>query len=248
MEIMLILLLCILLYKYLKGSVAFYILFGVLFVYFFTFILKKIGFFILPNLISQVTQYGLIVIAIIFQPELRNLLVTIGNNRVAKQLRKLKSSIFDNDNTERAKKQTEQIVEAISYFTKNKIGATIVLFEKGDISNITNTGIHINSTISSKLLESIFVKESPLHDGAVIIQNQEIKAASCILPVSEKLDLPARIGLRHKSAVGVTEMTNSLAIIISETTGNLSYAIEGRLFMDKPIATIVNKINTILNS
>lgn len=248
MEIMLILILCILLYRYLKGSVAFYILFGLLFVYFFSFLLRKIGFHILPNLISQTAQYGLIVIAIIFQPELRNLLLTIGNNRVAKQLRKLKSSIFDNDNTERAKKQTEQIVEAIKFLTKNKIGATIVLFEKGDISNITNTGIAMNAAISSKLIESIFVKESPLHDGAIVIQEHEIKAASCILPVSEKLDLPTRIGLRHKSAVGVTEMTNSLAIIISETTGNMSYAKEGRLYMDKPIANIVNKVNTILNS
>jgi diadenylate cyclase len=246
-SVMLIVFLAILLYRYFKGSVAFYILFGLLFVYGISFALNKIGFYFLSNIIKQVTNYGLIFIAIIFQPELRSVLLTIGNNRIAKQIRKLKNKAFDSEITEKNKAIIAQIVEALGFLQLNNLGGTIVVFEGGDISTILNTGIKLNASVSSKLIESIFVKESPLHDGAVVIQDGLVKAASCILPVSEKLDLNSRVGLRHKSAVGVTEMANSLAIVVSETTGKISYAREGRLYLDRNIATIAQQLGTILN-
>jgi diadenylate cyclase len=246
-SVMLIVFLAILLYRYFKGSVAFYILFGLIFVYGVSFLLNKIGFYFLSDIIKQVTNYGLIFIAIIFQPELRSLLLTIGNNRIAKQMRRLKNKAFDSEITEKNKAIIAQIIEALGILQLNHIGGTIVVFEGGDISTILNTGIRLDATVSSKLIESIFVKESPLHDGAVVIQDGLIKAASCILPVSEKLDLNSRVGLRHKSAVGVTEMANSLALVVSETTGKISYAREGRLYLDRNIATIAQQLGTILN-
>jgi DNA integrity scanning protein DisA with diadenylate cyclase activity len=188
-------------------------------------------------------------ITIIFQPELRNLLLTIGNNRIAKQLRKLKNKVLDKEITEKNKTIIVGILDSISYFSNNYIGATIVVFESGDISSIVNTGIELDSKVSSKLIESIFAKESPLHDGALVIQDGVVRAAGCILPVSEKLILSAsRIGLRHKSAVGVTEIANSLAIIVSETTGKISYAREGRLYIDKNLSVISSQLHNILNT
>ena len=248
-DFMLIIFICLMLYRYLKGSVAFYILFGLLFVYFFSILLNKLGFHFLPEILNQVTRYGIIIIAIIFQPELRNILLTIGNNRIAKLIRKLKNTALDSELIEKNKAIISNVLEALSYCSSNYVGASIVIFESGDISNITNTGVTMNAVVSSKLIESIFSKDSPLHDGAVIIQDGEIVAASCILPVSEKLDLAAsRIGLRHKSAVGVTEIANSLAIVVSETTGKISYAREGRLYIDKSLAAISQQLNSILNT
>lgn len=246
-SIMLIVFIGVLLYRYFKGSVAFYILFGLLFVYGCSFFLNKIGFYYLSNIIKQITNYGLIFIAIIFQPEIRSILLTIGNNRIAKQIRKLKNRAFDSEISEKNKATITQIIESLGFLQQNFIGGTIVVFESGDISTILNTGIKLNATVSSKLIESIFVKESPLHDGAVVIQDGIIKAASCILPVSEKLDLNSRVGLRHKSAVGVTEVANSLAIVVSETTGKVSYAREGRLYIDRNLDTIAQQLGTILN-
>lgn len=246
-SIMLIIFICILLYRYFKGSVAFYILFGLLFVYGCSYLLNRIGFYFLSDIIKQITNYGLIFIAIIFQPELRSILLSIGNNRIAKQIRKLKNKAFDSEITEKNKAIINQIIGALEFLQQNKIGGTIVVFEGGDISTIVNTGINLNASVSSKLIESIFVKESPLHDGAVVIQDGLIKAASCILPVSEKLDLNSRVGLRHKSAVGVTEVANSLAIVVSETTGKVSYAREGRLYLDRNLDIIAQQLGTILN-
>ena len=248
-DFMLIIFICILLYRYLKGSVAFYILFGLFFIYFFCLILHKLGFHLISDIIHQVSLYSLVLIAIIFQPELRNLLLTIGNNRIAKQLRKLKNKALDKEITEKNKTIIVGILDSISYFSNNYIGATIVVFESGDISSIVNTGIELDSKVSNKLIESIFTKESPLHDGALVIQDGVVRAAGCILPVSEKLILSAsRIGLRHKSAVGVTEIANSLAIIVSETTGKISYAREGRLYIDKNLAVISSQLHNILNT
>lgn len=248
-DFMLIVFICVLLYRYLKGSVAFYILFGLLFVYFFSILLNRIGFHFLPRILNEMTRYGIILIAIIFQPELRNILMTIGNNRIAKLVRKFKNKALDSELLEINKSIISNVLEALSHCSSNYIGATIVIFESGNISNITNTGVEMNAVVSSKLIESIFSKDSPLHDGAVVIQDGFIVASSCILPVSEKLDLAAsRVGLRHKSAVGVTEIANSLAIIVSETTGRISYAREGRLYIDKNLAAISQQLNSILNT
>ncbi len=248
-DFMLIIFICILLYRYLKGSVAFYIVAGVVFVYLFSFLLHKIGFHFISDIIQQITQYGILILAIIFQPELRSILLSIGNNRISKQIRRLKNIAMDSEITEKNKAIISNIVDALTYFASHNIGATIVIFESGDISTITNTGVEMESKVSSKLIESIFAKDSPLHDGALVIQDEVIRAAGCILPVSEKLDLSAsRIGLRHKSAVGVTEVANSLAIIVSETTGKISYAREGRLYMDKSVSVIALQLQSILNT
>lgn len=248
-DIMLIIFIGILLYRYLRGTVAFYILFGLGCIYFLCILLNKIGFHFISDIIHQFTQYGIILVAIIFQPELRSILLSIGNNRIAKLIRKIKNRALDKEITEKNMTIIANIVEAMSHLSKNHIGATVVVFEAGDISMITNTGIDMEAKVSAKLIESIFAKDSPLHDGALIIQDGVIRAAGCILPVSEKLDLAAsRVGLRHKSAVGITEIANSLAVIVSETTGKISYAREGRLYLDKNLSVISSQLQNILST
>ncbi len=247
-EIIILVIVGILIYRYFKGSVAFYILFGLMFVYLFSLFLSYVGFNMLSKVFDEFSKYGFIAILIIFQPELRNILMSIGNNRFSRQIRKIRNSIFESDLSYKNQTIIDNVTEAVQYLSDNKIGAIIVFFEMGDYSNIINTGITINGKISSKLIESIFVKESPLHDGAIIIQSREIKAASCVLPISQKLDLPERIGLRHKSAVGVTEVANAISIIVSETTGIISLAREGHLESGISMEELSKQIDNILNA
>ena len=122
-----------------------------------------------------------------------------------------------------------QIVLACRNMAKNKTGALIILCRNSDLDTYSLSGEQINATISSRLIENIFFKNSPLHDGAMIINNETIKAASCILPVSKNQTIPKRLGLRHRAALGVTEHTDAVAIIVSEETGYISWAINGQL-------------------
>jgi diadenylate cyclase len=121
------------------------------------------------------------------------------------------------------------IVKACRQMSKEKTGAIIVIAKSSELKFYSNTGDTVDAVLSKRLLENIFVKNSPLHDGAAIIVNNRIKAARCVLPVSENIELPAHLGLRHRAAIGVTEQSDSTAIVVSEETGEISVAKEGQI-------------------
>ena len=131
---------------------------------------------------------------------------------------------------------------------KKKIGALIVITKKMSLDNYSHIGDELDANISSRMLESIFSKESPLHDGAVIIINNKIKSARCILPVSDRIDLPPLYGTRHRAALGMTEATDSFIIVVSEETGSISYAVNGELIYDVDIKQLSSVLEKEFNS
>jgi diadenylate cyclase len=214
-------------YNLIKGSIAIYIFITVV-AFYVLWLLVKENFLLLGSLFSQIISVGFIAIIILFQQEIRRFLVLISTRYLSRTGISLEN--FFSDVAEADKNlPINFIVKACINMAKNHIGALIVLKRKSPLDDFIKTGDLINADISSRLIESIFNKTSPLHDGAVIIIDDKLRAARCVLPVSDNFELPANYGLRHRAAVGLTEETDALVIVISEETGDLSLAEAGRI-------------------
>ena len=137
--------------------------------------------------------------------------------------------VTDNNNKEKTDFDLVQIVLACRNLAKSSTGGLIVLTRNNNLEFYTHSGEQINANINSRLIENIFFKNSPLHDGALIVSDRKLKAAACILPVSKNQSIPKRMGLRHRAALGITEHSDSIAIVVSEETGHISWAINGQL-------------------
>jgi diadenylate cyclase len=218
---------------------------SLLMIYLYALFCDIIGFKLLSAFFNQFTKYGILIMAIIFQPEMRRILLVLGRNRLVKRMRRFKRHLFKSQTTDKENKQINYIADALSYMAKRNIGAIIVIQQTASLNQYSDTGVKIYGEISSKLIESIFSKDSPLHDGAMIIEDYLIKAAGCTLPVSDNPENIERIGLRHKSAIGVTEISDAIAFIVSEEKGTISVAFEGQIDrgIDKNrVLTILRKI------
>ena len=221
------------LYKLLKGSIAFNIFLGLLLVYFVWFIVRLLEMELLEGILSQFIEVGVIALLIVFQPEIRKFLLLLGKGSKFSQYNFLRHRIFSKSKTSPIfEGYIDEIINSLEHLKRSKIGAIIVLSETSRLQFYLNTGVKIDSAISSKLIESIFEKNGPLHDGAIIIAEFRILAAGCVLPVSENPDLPTRLGLRHRAAVGITEQSDAIALTVSEERGELSYARNGRLIQN----------------
>ena len=217
-------------YRLLKGSVAFNIFVGLLLVYVAWWLVSTLEMQLLSTFLSQFVSVGVILLIIIFQPEIRRFLLDLGDSTL-KQRSHFLRKFFDSgwvDTTETDVHKRE-LTEAVSYFGRNKIGALIVFGQTSEMHPYIRTGKTLQANLSAGLLESIFQKDSPLHDGAVVLIAGKIHSASCILPVSENRNLPGGVGLRHRAAVGVTEQFDVACLIVSEETGKISTAYAGNL-------------------
>jgi len=175
---------------------------------------------ILDNLISV----GVIGLIILFQDEIRKFLYSLGAHQRFKGLKKF----FKITKEKKEDKETVlPIVMACMNMSKNKVGALIVIERSTPLTDVIDTGEKIDAAINQRLIENIFFKNSPLHDGAMIISNKRIAAAGCILPVSHEQHIPRSLGLRHRSALGISQESDAIAVIVSEETGHISAAIEG---------------------
>jgi uncharacterized protein (TIGR00159 family) len=218
------------LYKLVKGTVAIRIFLGILALYLFWKIVSALQMELLSEILGQFIGVGVIALIIVFQQEIRRFLLLIGNNsffsgRKNKRFQKfLRPGEINKESL-----NITQIILAVNNLSKTKTGALIVLDMNSELKYYATSGEKINAAISSALLESIFFKNSPLHDGGVIIESNKIMAARCILPVSENQDFPAHFGLRHRAAAGMTETSQSLAIVISEENGKISLAKAGKI-------------------
>lgn len=185
---------------------------------------------LLGGIFDRVVSVGAFALIVLFQDEIRRFFSRIGTRRNWSTFGALKR-FFGNNSSQ--KEQTDfdlvQIVLACRGLAKNSTGALIVLTRTNNLDFYSHSGEQINANINSRLLESIFFKNSPLHDGALIISQRRLKAAACILPVSKNQAIPKRMGLRHRAALGITEHTDAIAIIVSEETGHISWAINGQL-------------------
>lgn len=230
-------------YKLLKGSLAFNIFLGLVLIYLLWWLVDLLNMDMLSLILNQVVSVGVILLLIVFQPEVRRFLLFLGRSFL-RQRSSFISTFVDKNFlvTEQQHLKIRSIREAVEYFSKNKTGALIIFTQNPQALGLSNQGLVLNADISAQLLKTIFYDENPLHDGAVIIANEKIFTASAILPVSENVHLPTEVGLRHRAAVGITEGTNVLALIVSEETGTISIAQNGRL--KRPIT--LDKLEKIL--
>lgn len=181
---------------------------------------------ILHYILTSVMTYGVIAMIVIFQPELRRALEQLGTNKFTKFFG------MDKDIITKTKEDIYKIVIAAEELSKTKTGALIVIERDIKIGDISDTGVEINSEISPQLLVNIFVPNTPLHDGAVIISNNKIKAAACILPLADDKQIAKELGTRHRAAIGISKETDSIAVVVSEETGKISIAKDGTLIAD----------------
>ncbi len=210
-----------------RGSVAIKIFLGILSLYLFYLVVKSAQMELLASILGQFMGVGVLATIILFQQEIRKFLLVIGKSTSFKS----SNSFFKSFNLWK-KQDTEgftisPIIDAIKAMSGTNTGALIVFTRDSELKFYVDSGDLIDAEISNRLLLAIFNKYSPLHDGAVIIHNDRIRAARCILPVSENDNLPAQFGLRHRAAVGMSEITDSFIVIVSEETGEMSVAENG---------------------
>ena len=176
--------------------------------------------FILENFLT----YGMILMIIVFQPGLRSALEKLG--------RKNFTNIFDFDDKIRDKQVISEIVKAVEIMSLKKIGAIIVIEQSTKINDIIREGVDLSAKVSSELIQTIFNPRTPLHDGAVIIENNQIKAAKCVLPLASENMVPRNVGTRHRAAIGMSEVSDALVIVVSEETGIISFVEDGKMKRD----------------
>lgn len=219
-------------FRLVKGTVAIKIVIGIAAIFLFWRIVKVLDMVLLSEILGNFIGLGFIVLIIVFQQEIRKFLLYLGSANFSRNNKFIKR--FLKQNFSESEFNFEPIINACRGLAETKTGALIVITRTMPLGQYTETGESLQANVSSRLIESIFQKESPLHDGAIIITNKKIEAAGCILPVSEDQDIPRNYGLRHRAALGVTEKTDAICIAISEERGLIT------LFHDK----VIKQVNT----
>jgi diadenylate cyclase len=244
LDIVLVALLVYQMYNLLRGTIAANIFIGFALIFGLYYVVKALHMQLLTGILGKFVDVGIIALIVVFQQEVRRFLLLVGKNASLQRNKAWWQYFFgkaeaDKNNYARIK----PIVDACKSLKQTRTGALIVFAKYYDEQFYQNSCEAIDGKVSKRLLESIFQKTSPLHDGAVVISENKIKSASCILPLTEKSDLPAQFGLRHRAGIGVTETNDATAIIISEETGELSYAKQGRIKMNVSFAELEKLLN-----
>ncbi len=230
------------LYRFLRGTMASAVLITIIFLYVTWIAVKALNMELLSNVLGQLLGMGILAVVILFQPEIRKLLFYIRENSTAR------NGFFDFLPFAKQKKvniKVDSIVVACRKMSEQKVGALMVIERRVPIKNFAVIGDVLNAQTNSRILETIFQKNTPLHDGAIIIKDELIYAVRCVLPVSEKTDLPPQYGMRHRSALGITEQTDAFVVIVSEQTGRISTAENGILTLDLTPAELSAALNNI---
>jgi uncharacterized protein (TIGR00159 family) len=234
------------LYNLLKGTVAINIFFGIVAFYLLWKLVTALEMTLLSEIFGAFISVGFIALIVVFQPEIRKFLLMLGTpGFMRKKRRRFLFWRFELDNDRDL--DIDKVIMASKKMAEKKTGALIILANKSELQQYLETGEELNASISEDLITSVFLKNGPLHDGAMIIHRNKIKAARCILPVSDSQKIPAVLGLRHRAAVGVTEQSDALAIIISEENGSLSFAHNGELKLDIDGSELKKLIESNLN-
>lgn len=231
-----------------KGSIAMNIFVGIAIIYVVWVVVKALKMQMLSAILGQVMGVGAIALIIVFQQEVRRFLLLIGSKYFTENYRLRFSRLFSLKFKPAQILNTKSIIVAVENMSKKKTGALIVIAKKMSLDNYSHIGDVLDAHISSRILESVFSKDSPLHDGAVIIFNNKIQSARCILPVSDRIDLPPHFGTRHRAALGMSEATDSFILVVSEETGSISYAINGILDYDISIKQLSEILDKEFNS
>jgi len=190
-------------------------------------------------LMNQMFTFGIVTVLIIFQPELRRVLEQLGRGKLFSRTSTLDRSDLN--------EQIDEIIRAVRSMAKRKVGALIVFERKTGVTEMIESGIALESKISSELLMNIFTPNSPLHDGAVIIRGNQIMAAGCYLPLSENPFISKELGTRHRAAIGVSEVSDAISLIVSEETGQISLSINGMIVRDINEESLISKLHEELS-
>lgn len=233
-------------YKLLKGSVAVRVLMGFLSLYLIYLIVRAAQMDMLAGILGQFMGVGVIAAVVIFSQEIRKFLLILGKTTF-RQEGFLRAIMIWKKKELKESTNVTPVIEAAKTLSASNTGALIVFSRTSELKFYADSGDLIDAFISKRLLVSIFNKYSPLHDGAIIIHQGKIKAARCILPVSERDNLPAQYGMRHRAALGMSEATDTLTLIISEETGQMSLARNGKIHSNLAAPEIRKRINSYLH-
>ncbi|MEK6614823.1 MAG: diadenylate cyclase CdaA [Bacteroidota bacterium] len=229
LDIFLVAILLYQLYRLVQGTVAMNIFVGILAIYFVWKIVEALKMDVLSEILGKFIDVGIIALLIVFQPELRRFLLLIGTPEILERFSLGKRLIAWKGKRRIFSADLQTIVKACKEMSETKTCALIIISTGSDLNFYVKTGEQMDAKVSVKTLESIFYKNSPLHDGAVIISNGKIRAARCVLPITERHDFPSHLGMRHRAAAGITENSDAVAIIVSEQTGEISLAKGGHI-------------------
>jgi diadenylate cyclase len=234
-DILLVAFLIYLLYNIVRGTVAIRIFLGIFALYLFWKFVEALKMELLSEILGQFIGVGVIALIIVFQQEIRRFLLFLGNTRVLQE-NKFLDRLFgwSKRNNQEFTTDINAIYDACRKLSLDKTGALIVIKRSSLLESFISSSVELNAQISSALLESIFFKNSPLHDGAVVIEGNTILVASAVLPVSERRDMPSQYGMRHRAALGLSETADALVIVISEESGEVSLVLDGEL--ESPVA------------
>lgn len=220
-----------LVYKLIRGTVAFYIALGFLMLYLLSLVFKMLNMNLMGTLTSQFFSIGFIILVVVFQPEIRQILILLGSNLLKGRYNFLAKLLkvhwmdagLENESIRKS------ISGALTSLSVRKTGALLVFADEDDLFSFKETGVRIDAQISQMLIESIFQKSSPLHDGAVLIVKNRLYSASSILPLSYDPTLPFKYGLRHRAAIGACDVADVFALVVSEESGHISYVSRGKI-------------------
>ena len=215
--------------RWIRGSSAMNIFIAILMLLAISLLAESLNMRLMSAILKTVLDVGVIALVVIFQPEIRHFLIRLGSRSgLPGKWRSLVNRLLGISETANIDSETvKEITEACRMMSEDRTGALIVLPGENPLQQIVETGDIIDARVSRRLILNIFFKNSPLHDGAMIISKQRIKAAGCILPVSHDLDIPRELGLRHRAAMGMSQESDAICIVVSEETGRISAAING---------------------
>lgn len=218
------------LYLLVKGTAAFSIIVGMFIFYLTWIVIKGLNMELTAGILGEIVGVGVLALIVVFQPEIRKMFLLLGTRYNLNAKIKIENIFWkDKDKEENADIKIKEIILACEGMSRTKTGALIVLINKTELKEYVETGEIIDAPVSEALLQTIFFKNSPLHDGAVIIHDGRILAARCVLPVSNKELDNEQLGLRHRAGLGISQATDAQVIIVSEETGHLAYAFNGIL-------------------
>ncbi|MEH6657485.1 diadenylate cyclase CdaA [Leeuwenhoekiella marinoflava] len=228
------------LYKLVKGTVAINIFLGICIIWVIWKITQLLRMEMLSTILGQFIGAGMFALIVVFQQEIRKFLLMIGSTNIGRKTGFLKHIKFLQDEAkDNSDTKVEEIIDACEKMGQTRTGALIVIQRTTHLDFVKQTGDEMSIEVNRPILESIFFKNSTLHDGAAIIEDNRIVATRAILPVSNERNIPLRFGLRHRAAVGITEKTDAVALVVSEETGNISYLKDGEFVLFKNLAELI---------
>lgn len=247
LDIVLLGLIIFIMFRWIKGTSAMSIFIAIVSLYLIRVVVGAFNMRLMTAIMDMILDVGVLALIVIFQPEIRKFLIRLGNRYMSSAKgQKLLNRLLGRDGKAGASsgEEVNDLTEACRRMSEDKTGALIVIAHNTPLDEVISSGDRIDAKVHRRLLMNLFFKNSPLHDGAVVISGGRIVAARCTLPITEKKNIPARFGMRHKAAIGITEETDADVIVVSEETGNISFVKGGEV---TPIQNI-NELKLLLNT